>query len=167
MQVTEADCADFPGGYSLCPKQVTNALNAVSYADELRILEFGCGRGTSALLDLLDRKGIGCRYVTYENDPRYLISRPSLEVIIWASLPTIIPGQYDLIIIDGPNGVDRAKWYPLIRGCVVPGTILLIDDFDHYAEFGEALDATFEYEEIDRQTAHEECWKTVRVRGVK
>jgi len=42
-------------------------------------------------------------------------------------LPTV-----DAIILDGPHGNGRSLAFPLLYNKIKPGTIILIDDFDHY-----------------------------------
>ena len=44
-----------------------------------------------------------------------------------------------MVIVDGPTGIDRRKWYPLLKKCTRKGTIVVIDDFRHFPEYEKAL----------------------------
>jgi len=164
--VTKEECLEFPGSWSLWPAQMYRALNAVEYIDKIKILEFGAGDGTKALAEILNNKGIDYRYFTYENDQRYIIDTDKITTMIWNDFPDrIIDGIFDLIIIDGPEGVSRSKWYPLIKKNARPGTIIVIDDFGHYQEFSDALNANFNYDIIDQRDRFARTgttWLTVR-----
>ena len=177
LSVTTDQCAAFPGHWSLWPTQMFAALNAVTYRVDhpLKVLEFGSGAGTVALAKLLENKPLKFEYLSYENDAKYVQLIEGIKTIIWTVFPPKVdiefpPGNarpYDLVIIDGLNGVDRIKWYPLLRDHIQPGTILVIDDFDHYPEFQTALDALCKYEVVDRLKAIGNtgmCWITVKVK---
>lgn len=178
MYFTAADTQYFPGRYSLWPNQVQTALNALDWEAlrdaagryRLAVLEFGAGRGTTALAELLERKGVQFTYRSYEQQSQYLSSHPAVEGVLYTAFPAELPPYTpDLVLIDGPNGVERAQWYRLLAAHVQPGCILLIDDCDHYLEYTTALDTHFEYVIIEhvnlgmRPGASTPCWKTVRV----
>lgn len=152
LTVTTQECSGFPGGWSVNSEQMFTALNATTYRDILRILEFGSGTGTNVLANILSKKsGMRFSYTTYENNINYVCKAPAVTTVMWERLPEkLVDGIFDLIIIDGPKGVDRSKWYPLIRPNIRRGTILLIDDYSHFKEFGEALNANFTYEDIEQ-----------------
>jgi hypothetical protein len=58
----------------------------------------------------------------------------------------IIPNKiYDIVLIDGPNGVNRSKWYSKIRNHIAYHTIMLIDDYNHYTEFETELNRNYNY----------------------
>lgn len=58
----------------------------------------------------------------------------------------IIPNKiYDIVLIDGPNGVLRSKWYSKIRNNISYNTIMLIDDYNHYNEFETELNRNYNY----------------------
>ena len=86
---------------------------------------------------------------------------------------TFIPDvQFDLILIDGPNGDKRSLWYSKIKNNVKIGTICLIDDFNHYKCFGEELDRNYEYELLSFSDEPfvpygEHSWKIVRILSIK
>jgi hypothetical protein len=84
----------------------------------------------------------------------------------------MIDNNTDLILVDGPHGNKRSQWYPKIRSNVKPGTILLVDDFNHYACFSEELDRNFNYELLSYSNEPfvaygEHSWKIVRIINVK
>ena len=120
------------------------------------------------MLDVLDARGVPFQYVSYESDPRWVSRSPRVETRLWTCFPVAIDGgPFDLVIIDGPTGVTRMQWYPLLPPVVRPGTILLVDDYGHYPEFGRALDAALEHETVDEYRADATSgvtWKIVRVR---
>ena len=70
--------------------------------------------------------------------------------------------------MDGPNGDKRSLWYSKIRSVVKPGTLLLIDDFNHYKCFSDELDKNFNYELLSFSNEPfvpygEHSWKIVRI----
>ena len=152
--------------------EMCEALRAVTYNSRLYILEIGGGAGTRALLQLLREKKLLFTYVVYENNPDYLVDDLEVETVLWREFPETLrhPHTYDLVIVDGPHGVTREKWYPLLKPRVREGTIIAIDDFGHYPEFGQALDANFAYTkvaEFEPEARKGVTWKVVRVDGVK
>ena len=40
--------------------------------------------------------------------------------------------KFEAIILDGPHGNGRSMCFPLLKKCLLKGTIILIDDYDHY-----------------------------------
>lgn len=76
--------------------------------------------------------------------------------------------NFDLILIDDPNGDKRSLWYSKIRGNVKEGTIILIDDFNHYKNFSDELDKNFNYELLSHHDEPfvqygEHSWKIVKI----
>jgi hypothetical protein len=159
------DCQAFPSNMSLAPEEIYYSLKYATYKDNFKILEFGAGEGTVRLVELLQRHKVQYEYHTFENSPNFIFDlpyvifyyyplpgvewhklyewRPIIQSLEMPDLPTV-----DLVIVDGPHGVSRADWYAKFKHLTRPGTILLIDDFHHYAEFGEELDKNFIYETI-------------------
>lgn len=172
LSVTDEDCAGFESGWSLHPAAMRRALSAVTYDQRLNVLEFGAGTSTDRLANLLETKDIPYRYVSYENDPSFASKHPKVETILYdtdAGWPTVlIDGVFDFVMVDGPHGFGRVRWYPLLRSQVRRCTILLIDDFEHTVDFGRALDESFGYQEVDyygtgKIPSPGKCWKTVRI----
>lgn len=166
IELTREDASHFPGWVSLAPEEIFLALKHCQFTDTLNIIEFGAGQGTTLLAELLRSKKVPFEYHTFENDFDYIQNiegvtyhhyplpdlpwgepmrawTKDIDALEMPQLPTA-----DLIIVDGPHGVARAAWYPKFKPFTKPGTILLIDDFHHLFEFGEALDANFNYETI-------------------
>lgn len=171
IEINSEECSLFPGGWSMPPREMFDALKSVTYIDTFKVLEMGSGEGTRVLAILLRSKGIPNLYVTYEDNPRFLVKDPGVTTIMWSEFPKELYQEvFDLVIVDGPAGRIRKDWYPLLRDVVRPGTVLAIDDFGHYREFGEALDANFfyttisEYEPFARKGV---TWKVVVVNGLK
>jgi predicted O-methyltransferase YrrM len=62
-----------------------------------------------------------------------------------------LDGEYDLIIIDGPNGNGRNLSFLHIQNYVKNGTIIFIDDYNHY-DFLEKCQSLFKTELIFQHT---------------
>lgn len=174
LNIKSGECSAFPGGWSVNPEQMFLALKHLTYSKAVNVLEFGSGAGTDILVQLLHKKKVPYSYTAYENDKTYASKSNNVQTILWSSFPNrVVPGIFDLIIIDGPHGVSRARWYPMLRRSVRKGTIMVVDDFRHYAEFKTALDANFRY-----KTIHEHVetyvkgkpyvtWTVIKIRSVK
>jgi hypothetical protein len=150
INIEPAETLSFPSGWSLSPYVVYTSLKYVTYGEKLNILEFGSGQATQILYDLLVNKNIPFEYTSYEHDSNFATTQGvsykmySLDNQVFQS-----EKKFDIIIVDGPNGVNRYKWYGQFKDNVRDGTIILIDDFHHYKEFGDMLDSTFTYETIN------------------
>lgn len=111
----------------------------------LCVLEFGCGDSTVKLYNILKNRlpGVKIFYDCYESDPSFLVVNPSIICTLYHKESiddvALASRKYDLVLIDGPNGVDRMKWYSKITNVIHEGTIILIDDWNHYHEFEESL----------------------------
>jgi predicted O-methyltransferase YrrM len=165
IDIALTDTRYFPGDWSLTPEEIYLAIKHSTYKDCFKILEFGAGESTIQLAKLLREKGIPYEYHVFENDPEYIknIDRVTYHYYFLPSLPfhrcnewrqsvagyelPLLP-VFDLIIVDGPHGVARAEWYSKIKIYTRPGTVILVDDFHHYSEFGQELDRSFSYETI-------------------
>jgi len=55
--------------------------------------------------------------------------------------------KIDALVLDGPHGNGRSMAFPLFRDYLKPGSIVLIDDFNHYP-FLDDLSKVFEYKVI-------------------
>ena len=153
------DFSKFPGGWSLSPYSIYLACKYATNDGILNVLEFGSGEGTNQLVGLLTSKEITFKYTSIEHDSTYA-KTPNVEYIIYPlahnykpsdieNIQLNLKGIYDLVIVDGPHGVGRAKWYPKIKNFIKEGTIILIDDFHHYSEFETELNENFEYDLIN------------------
>lgn len=144
-------------------------LNEVSYRGKLQILELGAGEGTHRLVELLQGRKVPFEYTSYENDTRWICTRPEVYSVVWTTMPALLrPHIYDFVIVDGPKGAVRAKWYPLLKDCVRKGSVILIDDYGHHPEFRVALNETFQYKVVGEylpEARSGETWKVVKVEG--
>lgn len=165
IDISLEDAKYFPGNFSLTPEEIYLALKHCSYREKFTILEFGAGESTVQLSKLLTQKHIPFEYHVFENDPLYIKNigdvhyhyyfLPSIpfhrcsewnDVVARYTLPDL--PNFDLVIVDGPHGVARSQWYSKFKKYTKPGTIILIDDFQHFKEFGEALDKNFTYSTV-------------------
>jgi hypothetical protein len=149
VDVTEEDCRVFPSGWSLTPFSVYTSFKHLTYNNQINVLEFGSGLSTHLIYNILNKLQIPFKYVVYEHDRRYATTK-GVEYNIFDLSHQKFSSDiiFDFIIVDGPNGVNRYKWYEQFKNNVRSGTIILIDDFHHYREFGNALDEHFDYELI-------------------
>jgi predicted O-methyltransferase YrrM len=157
--ITLSDFTKFVGGWSLSPYSIYLSIKYVTYDKTLKILEFGSGDGTNKLVEFLTNKNIDFKYTSVEHDINYANTH-NVEYLMYPLTHNYVPkdienidiqlnGIYDLIIIDGPHGVGRSKWYDKIKNFVKKGTIILIDDFHHYVEFETELNKVFEYDVVN------------------
>jgi hypothetical protein len=195
------ECQDFPSDFSLAPEEIYYSLKYATYKDTFQILEFGAGEGTVRLVELLQKQNIPYEYNTFENCLNFILNLPNvtfhyypLPDVEWHHLDQWRPFVQsvempdlpiaDLVIVDGPHGRSRADWYTKFKHLTRPGTIILIDDFHHYEEFGDELDKNFVYETIIEYNRTgigasvndglesvdgivHKCFKIVRVLGTK
>lgn len=157
--ITLNDFAKFNGGWSLSPYTIYLAMKHVNFKNKINILEFGSGEGTKNLVDFLQSKNINFDYLSIEHDKNYAKNefvKYFLYDLNYSYSPEDIEkvdltleGIYDLVIVDGPHGVGRSKWYEKIKNHVKSGSIILIDDFHHYTEFETELNKVFEYDTIN------------------
>lgn len=157
-EISIEDFKKFDGGWSIAPIPSYIAFKHVHFDDKLNILEFGSGKGTTNIVDFLKSKKIDFNYTSVENDKNYAKTNDVDYIIYHLSTEYTMRDieniklslflVYDLVIVDGPTGFGRAGWYEKIKGNVKEGTIIYIDDFHHYEEFGIELDKSFEYDVI-------------------
>lgn len=159
------ECLAFPSNFSLAPEEVYYALKYATYKDTFQVLEFGAGEGTVRLVELLQKFNVSYQYNTFENSEQFVYNLPNVTFHYYP-LPPVKSCTYyewrpfiqslempdlpvaDLVIVDGPHGVARADWYSKFKKFTRPGTIILVDDYHHYSEFGTELDKNFVYETI-------------------
>jgi len=72
----------------------------------------------------------------------------------------------DVLIVDGPHGNGRSLAYPLFFTGLHEGSIVLLDDFDHYP-FLQDLGRLFLYEELFREIRGEQRWVLIQLKGRK
>ena len=144
----KSDFSSFVGGWSYEGDSLYHACRSISIEDTkcLNILEFGCGDSTVKLYDILKTKllpNTQIKYHCYENDPAFAILHPKIVCTLYHkdNIDSVcLPSEkYDFVLIDGPHGVDRMKWYAKVNHVIKEGTVILIDDWNHYKEFDESL----------------------------
>jgi hypothetical protein len=145
----EIDINNFKGGWSYTPNEMRDFLPHLTIKDSYNVLEFGSGDSTKILYDIIERYCKNIEYDTFESDGNYMVNYKKVNTIMYDinNIDNIvIPNKkYDIILIDGPNGVLRSKWYLKIRDNIKYDTILLIDDYNHYKEFEDELNRNFNY----------------------
>lgn len=163
---------DFSGGWSYTQKEMNEFFRHVIFFPSMSILEFGSGDSTIKLYDYFKRHVDNLTFYTYESDPKFMKKHDSIHYVsydIERMNEVVIPDiQFDIVLIDGPHGDNRSKWYSKIRNNVKAGTIILVDDFNHYKCFSEELDKNFKYELLSHSDEPfvpygEHSWKIVRV----
>ncbi len=168
---------NFAGGWSYTQREMTELFKHIKYSDEYSILEFGSGASTILLYNHFRKYVKDLKFITYESNVEfYLKDNPGITYVYYNQddIKSIeIPKEkYDLILIDGPNGDKRSLWYSKIRDNVKEGTIILVDDFNHFSCFGEELDKNFNYDILSYHDEPfipfgEHSWKIVRILSVK
>ena len=141
------DFSVFVGGWSYEGESLYRACNSLetNSLSKLSVLEFGCGDSTIKLYNILKSKlqFLDVEYDCYENDPVFAVVHPNIVCSLYhkdsIDSVTLPSKKYDFVLIDGPHGVDRMKWYAKIKNVVKEGTVILVDDWNHFAEFEQAL----------------------------
>ena len=158
----------FNGGWSYTQKEMTELFKHISLDKIHSILEFGSGDSTEKLYKYIQPEV----FYTYESDNSFIPPESNVKYMKYdineidtLVLPDI---KFDLILIDGPNGEYRSKWYSKIRKNVKQGTVLLIDDFNHYKSFSDELDKNFKYDLLSFRDEPfvpygEHSWKIVSI----
>jgi hypothetical protein len=167
----------FEGGWSYTQKEMNELFKYLFYNNqEYKVLEFGSGDSTIKIYNYLKQKVDNVVFYTYESNQKFVFNHDSINIIFYDENKIndiVIPNQkFDLILIDGPNGDKRSLWYSKIRENVKEGTIILIDDFNHYKCFSEELDINFNYELLSFSDEPfvpygEHSWKIVKIISIK
>jgi hypothetical protein len=165
----------FKGGWSYTQKEISELLKNLTFKKDYSVLEFGSGDSTKKLYEYIKNYTTNLTFYTYESDINYVEDNKEIHYILYdinKIKDVVIPDiKFDLILIDGPNGNLRSLWYSKIKNNVKNGTIVLIDDFNHYSSFSEELDKNFEYETLSFSNIPfvpygEHSWKIVRIKGI-
>ena len=176
---------EFNGGWSYTQKEMNELfkfidLELITKHNFYNILEFGSGDSTLKLVHIFNNID-NLIYYTYESDSEYIQKHDKLITVLYNEKDVynvqlendISEGLlFDLVLVDGPTGENRKFWYNKFKKYVKTGTIILVDDFNHYASFGEELDKHFDYELLSFSNEPfrpngEHSWKIVKVINVK
>jgi hypothetical protein len=173
----------FNGGWSYTNLEMSELFKHIDLTnvyDNYSIIEFGGGDSSKKICSLFDNIKKLTYYIVESNESYLPDNRDPFNIILYdekkienLNLNDFINNmKFDLILIDGPNGDKRKYWYEKIKPFVKIGSIILIDDFNHYTSFGEELDNNFEYEllshsDIPFEPYGEHSWKIVRVKNIK
>jgi hypothetical protein len=162
----------FEGRWSYTQREMIELFKNITYSKDYSILEFGSGNSTLKIYDFVKKQVDNLIFYSYESNNNYLQVHNEIKFILYNEddIPnTSIPDmKFDLILIDGPNGDKRSLWYSKIRSNVKPGTVLLIDDFNHFQCFSDELDKNFKYEILSFHDEPfvaygEHSWKIVKI----
>lgn len=174
----------FNSGWSYSNLEMTELFKHIDLNishDSYNILEFGGGDSSLKIYNLFKNvKKIN--YFLFESNAYYLPSKKELFYILLYdenNLENIIFNEhinveikFDLVLIDGPNGEKRKNWYNKIKNNIKLGTIILVDDFNHFSSFGEELDKNYDYELLSYSNIPfvaygEHSWKILKVNNIK
>jgi len=166
----------FEGGWSYTQREMNELFKHLFYKDktEYKVLEFGSGNSTIKLYDYLKQKVDNVIFYSYESDSNFLFSHNKINLNFLSYdkdniKDVVLPNEkFDLILIDGPNGDKRSLWYSKIRDTVKEGTIILIDDFNHYKCSSDELERNFNYELLNLHDEPfvaygEHSWKIAKI----
>ena len=164
----------FEGGWSYTQREMNELFKHLFYKDktEYKVLEFGSGNSTIKLYDYFKQKVDNVIFYSYESESNFLFSHDKINLLFYDKdniKDVVLPNEkFDLILIDGPNGDKRSLWYSKIRNNVKEGTIILIDDFNHYKCFSDELDRNFNYELLNLHDEPfvaygEHSWKIAKI----
>jgi hypothetical protein len=154
-------------------------IDEIKIRNSYNILEFGSGDSSIKIANIFSNID-NLTYYTYESNSDYIQKHNKIINIEYdenniqkIKLSDNIYGniQFDLVLVDGPNGDNRKFWYNKFKYYCKIGTIILIDDFNHYTSFGEELDKNFEYELLSFNDEPfvpygEHSWKIVKVLNI-
>ena len=174
---------DFVGGWSYTKKEMNELFKNIDLNKKYniyKILEFGCGDSSIKIWNLFNKNVDKIIYYGFESNKKYFPKHDGITTFLYdeKNMEDINLGnflndtEFDLILIDGPNGEKRKFWYSKLRNHVKESTIILIDDFNHYNSFGEELDLNFEYDLLSFSDEifvpnGEHSWKIVKIKKLK
>lgn len=161
------------GGWSYSQSEMNELFKHINYKVDFKVLEIGLGASTLILFNHFKKYCPSLQYDGYESNSYYAQGLNCLnKVYIYNenNIDTVDFGKtkYDLILVDGPTGECRSKWYKLLKNNINNGTIMLIDDYSHYSSFNEQLNAHYKYEllsinDIPFTPGGDHSWKIVKI----
>jgi len=176
---------NFEGGWSYTNKEMGELFKNIDFSkkyEDYKILEFGGGDSSIKIWNYFNDNILPGQltYCCFESDEKFVPKHDKITTFMYdeknievLDINSFLNNQkFDLIFIDGPNGVKRKLWYYKLRNHVKEGTIILIDDFNHYGEFGEELDLNFEYDLLSFSDEKfvpygEHSWKIVKIKKIR
>lgn len=174
----------FNGGWSYTNLEMSELFKNIDLTktyENYNILEFGSGDSSKKMYSLFEKDVTKLNYYIVESNAFYLPDNKEVYNIILydennienIELNNYIHNdiKFDLILVDGPTGEKRKYWYKKFKNFVKIGSIILVDDFNHYVSFGQELDNNYEYEllsysNIPFRPNGEHSWKIVRVTNI-
>ena len=119
-----------PTAWSISTYAMVVLLKIIEDANLTRILEFGSGRSTDLLAYLFE-------ITSFDDNPKYAskhaLIRPLRKDGFYNVKEGDITGEYDLIILDGPNGPHRGLAYDIIEPHIPEhGAVIFIDDSEQF-----------------------------------
>lgn len=156
------------GGWAYCTQQISQFIQDLPKQETIKIIEFGAGDSSVKIYNFLNKIYENVDYTCYETSSRWAPNHKNINVVMYKNVQEVDLGcdKYDLILVDGPTGVTRKFWYNKLKNNVKSGTIVHIDDYDHYVEFEEELIKNIQYKELYRKSRKfkgEKSWLTVKV----
>jgi len=157
-------------GWAYCSEQILQFMPDLLKGEKINIIEFGAGDSSIKIYEYMNQMYNHVSYLCYETSLKWVPNHPDIEAIIYNNVAEVSlrNQKYDLVLIDGPTGVTRKFWYEKLYNIVEPGTVVHIDDYDHYKEFEEELTKNLKYEELYRRSRKfkgEKSWLTVKITG--
>ena len=166
------------GTNAMTPNQVEQIGEILPKKRSISVLEFGAGVTTVKLYEALKGMYDVVKYVTYEDNPKWAPNHEGIDVKIYDRKDLIdgnlsIPSsdEYDLVIVDGPDGELRKYWYQIFKANVKDKAIIHIDDAFHYPSFESELNSAFKNYDIifesGRKTwgsGNNKCWLTIKLK---
>ena len=159
---------ELKGGWAYCSEQILQFIPDLIKEKEINIVEFGAGDSSVKIREYVSQIYEKVSYLCYETNQKWAPSDSIIEVIMYRDVISVSlrDEKYDLVLVDGPHGVTRKLWYKKLQNIVKSGTIVHIDDYDHYKEFEEGLSKNLKYEELYRRSRRckgEKSWLTVKI----
>jgi hypothetical protein len=159
---------ELKGGWAYCSEQILQLIPDLIKEKEINIIEFGAGDSSVKIREYMSQIYEKVSYLCYETSQRWAPNDSIIEVIMYANAidVNLRDEKYDLVLVDGPTGVTRKFWYKKLQNIIKCGTIVHIDDYDHYQEFEEELSKNLKYEELYRRSRRykgEKSWLTVKI----
>tara|TARA_B100001559_G_scaffold316968_1_gene321333 strand:- start:1287 stop:1778 length:492 start_codon:yes stop_codon:yes gene_type:complete len=156
-------------GWAYCSEQILELCNDLRKTNKLNLLELGGGDSSVKIFNYLLTIYNEVHYTCYETNPKWAPNHKGINVVMYDHPKNVYFDNtiYDLILVDGPTGVNRKLWYNKLTSNIQPGTIIHIDDYDHYEAFEQELKLNFSYNELyrkERSRRGEKSWLTVKIK---